>query len=342
MFYSGLAMTTARYYTPAIPNGWFQVAYDDEVKPGDVLPLRYFGKDLVLFRTASGELGLLDAFCPHLGAHLGHGGKIEGESIRCPFHAWQFSSKGECVAVPYAKHLPRKAGIPCWTTKVVGGLVMAWHHAEGLAPQWDIPDEIPEWGTREGQRNEEWTDYERRRWKIRTRNQEMAENAVDSAHFHYVHGTQNMPSSSAEVKEHILRVFSGTGMETPQGHVDGSVESLSYGFGLSLVRFKGIVETILVSSVTPIDGDNVDVRFAFSVKKLGGRSITKGVGAAFIAEVSRQLEQDIPIWENKTQHERPILCDGDGPIALFRRWSKQFYSWPGEGSAPRLALVENA
>ena len=30
--------------------------------------------------------------------------------------------------------------------------------------------------------------------------QEMAENAVDSAHFHYLHGTSNMPQSQAEVK----------------------------------------------------------------------------------------------------------------------------------------------
>jgi len=22
---------------------------------------------------------------------------------------------------------------------------------------------------------------------------------------------------------------------------------------------------------------------------------------------------------------RPVLCDGDGPIGLFRRWAKQFY-----------------
>ena len=44
------------------------------------------------------------------------------------------------------------------------------------------------------------------------------------------------------------------------------------------------------------------------------------------AEVSRQLEQDIPIWENKVYLSRPVLCDGDGPIGVFRRWAKQFYS----------------
>ena len=42
----------------------------------------------------------------------------------------------------------------------------------------------------------------------------------------------------------------------------------------------------------------------------------------------RQLGQDIPIWEHKVMKDRPVLCDGDGPIGLFRRWCKQFYLTP--------------
>jgi 3-ketosteroid 9alpha-monooxygenase subunit A len=331
MFYS-LRMERS-IYTPRIPNGWFQVAYSDELPPGTVVPLKYFGKDLVAFRTESGKVVVLDAFCPHLGAHLGHGGKVEGELITCPFHSWKFDTAGACAEVPYAKNLPKKAQIPCWPVKEVAGLVMVWHHAEQKAPEYEIPDEIPEWGSADGVRNDEWTDYDRRRWTIRTTNQEMAENAVDSAHFHYVHGTQNMPTSQATVDGAVLRVFSDAGMETSRGRVDGSIESLSYGFGLAVVRFKGLVETVIVESTTPIDGEKVDVRFAFTVKKMGGADITRGVGKAFVNEVSRQLEQDTPIWENKTQHENPVLCDGDGPIGLFRRWCKQFYTWPSEAAS---------
>jgi 3-ketosteroid 9alpha-monooxygenase subunit A len=322
----------SRYYTPPIPNGWFQVAYTEEVQPGQVLPLKYFDRDLVLFRTESGEAKVLDAFCPHLGAHLGYGGKVEGSCIRCPFHAWKFDGAGKCTEVPYAKKIPPNARTGAWQVRELAGLILVWHDAGGKPARWDLP-EVSEYG------DEEWTAWERRRWKIYTRNQEMAENAVDSAHFHYLHGTSNMPASQAEVKGHILRVYSNTGMETPRGHVDGSVESLSYGFGFGLVRFKGVVETLLMSSVTPIDGENVDVRFNFSVRKVGGADITRGVGAAFIKEVSRQLEQDIPIWENKIQWERPVLCDGDGPVGMFRKWCRQFYT---EADAPQAEQQESA
>jgi 3-ketosteroid 9alpha-monooxygenase subunit A len=318
---------------PAFPNGWFQLCYSDELTTGTVLPLSYFGRELVAFRGEDGKVGVLDAFCPHLGAHLGYGGKVEGSNIVCPFHAWKFDACGGCAEVPYAKKIPPKAKMRAWPAVEVNGLVMVWHHAEDAPPAWEVPA-LPEY------LHDEWTTYERRRWKVRSRNQEMAENAVDSAHFHFLHGTSNMPLSRAEQEGHLLKVTSTTGMQTPRGGIDGQVQSSSYGFGYSTVRFTGLVETLLVSSITPIDDEYVDVRFNFTLKKLPDKDVTKSVGKAFIREVSRQLEQDIPIWEHKVFWERPVLCDGDGPIGLFRKWAKQFYSWPEEtGGARHLPVA---
>src|SRR5689334_23634300 len=42
----------------------------------------------------------LPIYCPHLGAHLGIGGTVVGDSIKCPFHAWRFGGDGACVDVP--------------------------------------------------------------------------------------------------------------------------------------------------------------------------------------------------------------------------------------------------
>ena len=46
------------------------IARADEVskKP---LNLRYFGQDMVLYRGDSGRLVLMDAYCPHMGTHIG-------------------------------------------------------------------------------------------------------------------------------------------------------------------------------------------------------------------------------------------------------------------------------
>ncbi len=309
----------SRFPFPRYPNGWFQVAYSDEVAIGGVKPLKYFGKDLVMFRTEAGKVEVLDAHCPHLGAHLGYGGKVEGDCIRCPFHSWKFDAEGMCVEVPYAKKIPDRAKIRTWHVNEVNGLIMVWHHAKGEPPSWGIQKNIEF-------ENPEWTTYEKRSWRIRTHNQEMAENAVDTAHFHYVHGTVEQPTSKAEADKHVLRVVSQTKMRTPMGKTTGTVESLSYGFGYSLTRFTGIVETLLVAGVTPIDDEYVDVRFGFAVRKLMNGDATSTVGAAFMAEIERQLGQDIPIWENKIYVTPPLICDGDGPIGLYRRWCKQFYT----------------
>jgi 3-ketosteroid 9alpha-monooxygenase subunit A len=312
----------SRFPFSRYPNGWFQVAYSDELPSGGVLPLRYFGKELVLFRPEGGGAQLLDAFCPHLGAHLGHGGKVKGECVRCPFHAWEFNGKGECTTIPYAQKIPPKAKIQPWLVKEVNGMVMAYHHATGEPPSWE-PVEAPEHSA------EDWVRYERREWKIKTHNQEMAENSVDIAHFHHLHGTLEIPTTQAEIQGHLLHVLSNTLMRTPMGKTSGSVEVHAHGFGYTLTRFKGIVETLLISSATTIDEDYVHVRFGFYLKKLAHKDVTLTVGRAFVAEIERQLEQDIPIWENKVYVHPPLLSEVDGPIGLFRKWSRQFYSSAG-------------
>ena len=43
-----------RFPIPRYPRGWFQVAYADEIQPGEVKPLKYFGVELVMFRTEDG------------------------------------------------------------------------------------------------------------------------------------------------------------------------------------------------------------------------------------------------------------------------------------------------
>ncbi len=308
-----------RFPFPRYPRGWFQIAYVDEVEKGSVMPLRYFGKDLVLFRTESGVLTVLDAHCPHLGAHLGHGGKVVGENIRCPFHAWEFDASGKCTTVPYAKRLPMKSDIPCWHVREKNGLVMLWHDIDGAAPAWELPD-IEEF------HSGEWTPYLRRRWQLHTHNQEMAENVVDSAHFKYVHGMRVKPEPHlVEPSYPTLRMATKTLMETPMGDVTGELAVECWGFGFSTSRFTGLVRTTVIASVTPIDEDMVDVRFSFAVHTGQGADIARGIGKAFTAEVARQLEEDKPIWEHKRYWDRPMLCDGDGPIGIFRRWCKQFY-----------------
>ena len=92
--------------------------------------------------------------------------------------------------------------------------------------------------------------------------------------------------------------------------------------GCTITRFTGVCETVLLLSHTPVDNETIDSQFSFTQKKTDAEN---RVAAAVIKDVCKQMEQDIPIWENKAFLAQPKLCDGDGPIAEFRRWCDQFY-----------------
>lgn len=63
----------------------------------------FLGLNLVVWRGESGKSYVADAYCPHLGAHLGVGGVVKGDCIECPFHKWVFQGgSGDCVHVPYS------------------------------------------------------------------------------------------------------------------------------------------------------------------------------------------------------------------------------------------------
>ena len=63
-----------------LPFGWFMMAYSDELSIGEVKPVHYFGQELVLWRGEDGKARMIDAYCKHLGAHLGYGGRVKGNA----------------------------------------------------------------------------------------------------------------------------------------------------------------------------------------------------------------------------------------------------------------------
>ncbi len=315
-----------RYQMP-MPMGWYCVDYSNALKIGESKPLRYFDTDLVLFRTESGRAVLLDAYCPHLGAHLGYGiheevgtgGRIEGETIVCPFHAWRFNAEGECVEVPYASKVPPKAADkPCiraWNVREVNGTISAWYHPEGADPLWDVIEH-------EEANSEEWGAQQRFEWTVRTHMQEMGENGADPAHFLYVHRVHDMPQWEIKYNGHQSSGVQNVNFRTPRGPVAGSIASKINGPGQSTTRFSGLCETFQMGLTTPIDNNTAHVRFIFIQAKADeGNNIAK----ALIRDIVKQFEEDKPIWEHKRYRPLPILCDGDGPIARFRKWYSQFY-----------------
>jgi hypothetical protein len=163
-------------------------------------------------------------------------------------------------------------------------------------------------------------------FRVRTHAQEMAENVVDPAHFQVVHGTPYVPNMDVAVEGHVFRGYQGLTFTTPQGEKLGRVDVENHGGSFGVTRFQGVVDTLLVICGAPVDEELHETTIRFSVRKNGNEEAARGVGRAFIEEVTRQYSQDIPIWENKRFLERPVLCEGDGPIGVIRKYYAQFYA----------------
>lgn len=310
---------TASRYPFSMPAGWFAVAESPDIEVGQTRAIYYFATHLVLWRDETGVAHVQDAFCPHLGAHLGHGGTVEGCEIKCPFHGWQFDGEGTNTDIPYSDRTNRKARIRTYPVLERNGFVYAWYHPGEEAPTWEV-EAVADIT------NGEFSGPKRTRHVVQAGIQEMAENAVDSAHFRYVHNVAEVPEIERyDSVDHRAIMESSQKFPTPRGVVDGRIDSIADGPGVSIVRFSGIIDTLLVSASTPIDANQTETRFNFYVRSLGDDKVNSSVGEAFAAEVDKQFAEDMPIWEHKAHLVRPALADTDGPFMKFRKWYAQFY-----------------
>jgi nitrite reductase (NADH) small subunit len=70
-----------------------------QIKPGKGMTVSVAGKRIALFNL-DGEFHALDDTCPHVGAPIG-GGWVDGATVACPMHGWEFEIKtGKGVTVP--------------------------------------------------------------------------------------------------------------------------------------------------------------------------------------------------------------------------------------------------
>jgi len=328
------------------PTGWFQIGWSTDIQVGDVKPLRYFGHDLVAYRTESGRLVVLNAYCEHLGAHMGHGGTVAGDDIRCPFHGWQWSPEGRNTCIPYQKATNRVRRIGTWSTAERDGIIYLWHDAEGRDPQYDVPsifDLFPSCGTAD--------DYHELGEAGRFQSDELpihpqyaAENGVDFAHFKYVHRADEIPTvvhrefGDTDFKTELALNFKRRSADGSYELVEGRTRASLLGLGLGFSHADGVGSICSLTAVTPVDDEHSIVRFSAWASKEDGEDETR------VAKRQRnavgQLKADIAIWEHQRYTEPPGLATAEAAgFRDIRQWARRFYpeGHLGSGAAEQTA-----
>jgi len=315
-------ITDRGYEQLPIPFGWFAVAMSNEIMTGQVKTLHYFDTELVMWRGVDGALRALDPYCPHLGAHLGVGGQVVGNDLRCPFHHWAFDGDGGVTEIPYSKLVPPKLKRSCqpsWPIEESAGVIYVWYHPKRAEPKWEVA-KLPDIGGRK------WVESERHEWILHVHAQEVTENSQDHAHFLAVHGTKGPASAEFKIEGWTRRNTVEAPMQTPRGVMQGKIDVTATGPGQSIAHYTDVTEVLMSQQTTPIDHQSTHVRWQL----YHPADLSEGqlrVAKARMRDFVKQINQDVPIWNAKVYKPNPILVEGDGPLLAYRQQYARYYQF---------------
>lgn len=314
------------------PRGWFMIAAADELDGHKPLAVRFFGRDMALYRGRSGKVFLVDAYCPHMGAHIVKNTtsyiirddeQVEGDSIRCPFHGWRFGPDGQCDEIPYSPYkIPSAACLASWPVVERAGCIWMWHDPEGGEPAFDLPA-FADYGT------PHWVD-----WKIDQLGElkchpiEIVDNMADRGHFGPVHGSEGIELFENDFNDHIVVQRFRSGHRTLINEGALYTNTWYTGPGILLSEMAGEYPSIILIAHTPVDDGVVRVWHGLLVKVANAEPTEEDVGLAraYQAASLAAFSQDFEIWSNKRACINPLAVRGDGPVGKVRIWYRQFYN----------------
>jgi phenylpropionate dioxygenase-like ring-hydroxylating dioxygenase large terminal subunit len=247
----------------AIVNSWHPVARSVEVgtSPHAITLLE---RQLVLWRTPSGQVFAAADRCPHREAPLSEG-EVHDGCLVCPYHGWTFGDEGRCVKVPSANPgvpAPPKAHLQPFHSAERYGLVWVCLGT----PRADIPTmhfDDDQTFRRINTPVEVWKSSATR----------MVDNFLDITHFPFVHvgtfgGAQDPTVPKVELRDlddgyygysYEVLAKNTTGGTVASGQSGDVVSrSMSTGFILpfvarSTIRYETGLEHIIWMLSTPID-----------------------------------------------------------------------------------------
>jgi len=327
---------------PPFPNGWFAALDSRELRIGEVRQVPLLGQLLAVYRGEDGVVGVLDAYCPHLGANLAVGGVVSGCELQCPFHGWKFNREGKCTEIPYSEgKVPEFAKTKSWISKETNGQILVWFDAEGREPFWE-PMDI------ENVNNGAWKCRGVTEGYINAHIQEVPENGADIHHLNFLHSPWVLNGTDLRKTRKLIGILdhtwvaSWTPLEAPNGHIANlklSHRLAVFGFKVSLFDFyvdayqcgPSLVyltwhfclgRGAFFQTMTPVEPMLQKVSHSVWTDWW----IPPMVASLLMMAEIRQVERDIMIWNNKRFLSKPLLVKEDKLIGQFRRWYTQFYS----------------
>ncbi len=185
-----------------LKNLWYAVEFSNAISSSPKL-VKIFDKELVLYRTADGQIQAMNNACVHRGASLAHG-SIKQDCIICPYHGWEYQPDGRCVKIPsqsISATIPTAAKITSYPVQEKYGWIWLYlgdNEPEALPAIPNFPQvELGHLRSIQGEFG--WNaDYER-----------VLENGLDFAHAPFVHAGSFGNPDAPEIADLIIESYPG-------------------------------------------------------------------------------------------------------------------------------------
>jgi phenylpropionate dioxygenase-like ring-hydroxylating dioxygenase large terminal subunit len=287
-------------------------------------PVR-IGPLLLMLVRDGGGIAAYDATCPHRGAHLAFGGRLEEGAVICPFHGHRIGLGCDSG---------RAENVARYRTLTVGGLVfvlLAERHENGLSA---LLQEL------------EGTHFFVPGFTLQARTpaEIVVENGFDGAHFECVHGLRQRPalrlSPNANGELKIEGTFVADAFESVWHRGEGEPTRSEIGF-LARVFSPNVCvsrlgdaggEHLVISGATPNGDGTCTIRVSVAAPAdADGKPPSEQAIRALLRDSRLAYEQDLVIWENR-KHDAPSrFDDSDDLVIAFHRYCRQFLE--GEADA---------
>lgn len=251
---------------PRLLGEWFAVAWSREVIAGQLVARRLLGLDIVLWRSAQGVHCWRD-LCAHRGARLSLG-RLCGERLVCPYHAWEYNTSGQCVHIPAHPNQPPPLKARAQTYQARERYGMVWvciAEPLGEIPQFPYGDDAAFRLIAAGP------------YSFRAKGPRVVENFLDVAHFGFVHAGLLGDAQHAEIEDYEVGI-GPHGPEAreiriwqpdPDGRGKGATVTYRYWAGAPLtVGLEKVHEAqrfAILMQVAPVDADTCEARLVMAI-----------------------------------------------------------------------------
>ena len=300
-------------------HGWYQLAFERDLS-SPITPLSYGGQPfMAVWSPASGRPRVFDAVCPHRGAHLARGGRLAGDAVVCPFHAYRIglgveSRDGFCVRE--------------YESLLRGGGLFA-----RLSDRSEV--DFPEALEALGAGHAFVPGFE---MTARTTIEVVIENGFDNAHFRSVHGLMSLPELTvrrgpfgelqAEGRFEIPRTGWYEAPDAEGRNLGARYVAHAFSPGVFISELDGDppYRYRIMTTATPTDAPReCIIRLTLMLPQGPEGPPLDGRFAQELLEHSRAgLEQDRCIWDHLSPGHKPRLTAADQAAAAFAEFCRGF------------------